>query len=82
MSEILKTEEGIFIPRELIPDFERVEVDASTPGVIIVRSKAESRQLDSVLERMDRRREAIFQRRGLLDDSASLIRQSREEELE
>jgi hypothetical protein len=40
VSEILKTEEGIFIPRELIPDFERAEVDASTPGVIIIRSKA------------------------------------------
>jgi hypothetical protein len=82
MSEILKTEEGIFIPRELIPDFEQVMVDTSRPGVITIRSKVESRHLDSVLERMDRRREAIFQRRGLLDDSTALIRQSREEELE
>jgi hypothetical protein len=82
MSEILKTEEGIFIPRELIPDFERAEVDASRPGVITIRSKAASRHLDSVLERMDRRRDVIFQRRGLLDDSTALIRQSREEELE
>jgi hypothetical protein len=82
MSEILKTEEGIFIPRELIPDFEQVMVDTSRPGVITIRSKAASRHLDSVLERMDRRRDAIFQRRGLLDDSTAFIRQSREEELE
>jgi len=81
MSEILKTEEGIFIPRQLIPDFEQVMVDTSRPGVIIIRSKAASRHLDSVLERMDRRREAILQRRGLLDDSTAFIRQSREEEL-
>jgi hypothetical protein len=82
MLEILKTDEGIFIPRTLIPDFERVEVDTSTPGAITIRSKAASRHSQTVLERMDRRREAIFQRRGLLDDSTILIRQSREEELE
>ena len=82
MSKIVKTEEGIFVPRDLIPDLKRVEVDTSTPGVIIIRSRTERRRLDGILEQMDRRREAIFQRRGLLDDSTVLISESREHELE
>lgn len=82
MLKIVKTEEGIFIPRDLIPDFKSVEVDTSTPGVIVIRSKTERRGLDSILQQIDRRREAIFQRRGLLDDSTALICESRERELE
>ncbi len=82
MSNIVKTEKGIFIPRDLIPDLKRVEVDTSTPGVIIIRSRTERRRLDGILKQMDRRREAIFQRRGLLDDSTALICESRERELE
>lgn len=41
-----------------------------------------SRYLAEVLRRIDHRREEIFQRRGNLDDSASLIREGREQELE
>lgn|GEM_PF-4423097 len=81
MADIRKTAEGIFIPRELIPDFERVEVDTSTPGAIIIRSKARPRALDEVLARIDRRREEIARRQGLLDESAVLIREGREQEL-
>jgi hypothetical protein len=81
MAEILKTETGIFIPRELIPDFERVEVDVSTTGEITIRSRAQRRALDEVLARIDRRREEISGRRGLLDDGAVLIGEGREQEL-
>ncbi|MEK7829799.1 MAG: antitoxin family protein [Acidobacteriota bacterium] len=41
-----------------------------------------SNQLSAVLERIDRRRSAIYQRCGQLSDSAELIREGREEELE
>ena len=81
MSKILKTEEGIFIPREVIEDFERVEVDESMPGVIVIRSMSRERNLDSVLARIDSRREMILKRRGLLGDSASIIREGRELEM-
>jgi hypothetical protein len=81
MAEILKTEAGIFIPRELIPDFDRAEVDVSTPGEITIRSAVQRRALDDVLARIDRRREEISCRRGLLDDSGALIREGREHEL-
>jgi hypothetical protein len=81
MAEILKTEAGIFIPRELIPDFERAEIDVSSPGEITIRSKGQRRALDELLARIDRRRENISRRRGLLEDSAALIREGRENEL-
>jgi hypothetical protein len=81
MAEILKTEAGIFIPRELIPDFERAEVDVSSPGEITIRSKGQRRALDELLKRIDRRREDISRRRGVLDDSVVLIREGRENEL-
>ncbi len=38
--------------------------------------------LDEILRRIDRRREEIFQRCGNLEDSAALIREGREQELE
>jgi predicted DNA-binding antitoxin AbrB/MazE fold protein len=41
-----------------------------------------SSYLAELLKRIDRRREAIFQRRGKLEDSAALIREGREQELE
>ena len=81
MAEVLRTAEGIFIPRELIGDFERAEVDLSTPGMVLIRSKGQGRVANGVLERIDHRREAILQRRGVLDDSAALIREGREREL-
>ena len=81
MSKILKTEAGIFIPREIIEDFERVEVDESMPGVIVIRSRSRERNLHSVLARIDSRREMILKRRGLLDNSASIIREGREREM-
>ena len=39
-------------------------------------------QLAEVLARIDRRREEIFRRHGNLEDSAALIREGREQELE
>ena len=81
MAEVLKTEAGIFIPRELISDFERAEVDVSNPGEITIRSNPPRRALDKLLARIDRRREEISKRRGLLDDGAELIREGREDEL-
>jgi predicted DNA-binding antitoxin AbrB/MazE fold protein len=38
--------------------------------------------LTEVLRRIDQRREEIFQRRGNLEDSTTLIREGREQELE
>lgn len=81
MAHIIKTTEGIFIPRELISNFEGAEVDASMPGLIVIRSRPRPRGLDEVLARIDRRRQEIAARRGLLDESAVLIRESREQEL-
>jgi predicted DNA-binding antitoxin AbrB/MazE fold protein len=37
---------------------------------------------EELLARIDRRREAIFQRRGALSDSNDLIREGRDQELE
>ncbi|MGH9802067.1 MAG: antitoxin family protein [Blastocatellia bacterium] len=45
-------------------------------------SQSGSNQLASILERIDRRRAAIYQRCGELEDSAVLIREGRERELE
>lgn len=39
-------------------------------------------QLATILERIDRRRAAVYQRCGELEDSAELIREGRERELE
>ncbi len=39
-------------------------------------------QLAAILERIDRRRAAIYQRCGELEDSTELIREGRERELE
>ena len=81
MAEILKTEAGIFIPRELIPDFERAEVVVSSPGEITIRSKVQRRASDELLARIDRRREDILRHRGVLEESVALIREGRENEL-
>jgi predicted DNA-binding antitoxin AbrB/MazE fold protein len=40
-----------------------------------------SNVLAELLKRIDRRREAIFQRHGNLEDSVALIREGREQEL-
>jgi hypothetical protein len=82
MSKILKTDQGIFIPRDFIKDFEGAEVDASVPGVIVIRSKTGNRPSEKLLNQIDRRRESILKRQGLLDDSVVLIRESREQEME
>ncbi len=78
MRQVIKTEDGIFIPKELIPGFERVEVDTSDPRVIVIRSPRRSRGLEAVLARIDQRREAIRRRRGVLSDSTLLIREDRD----
>jgi hypothetical protein len=38
MAQVQKSPEGLFIPRDLITDFEHVEVDTSHPHVIVIRS--------------------------------------------
>jgi predicted DNA-binding antitoxin AbrB/MazE fold protein len=45
-------------------------------------TQSEKNQLADILERIDRRRAAIYLRSGELEDSAELIREGREKELE
>lgn len=78
MSQIRKSSDGFFIPKELIADFEHAEVDTSHPHAIVIRSPARQQELTTLLTRIDQRREAIQVRRGLLNDSSVLIRQDRE----
>ena len=80
MSQVQKSPEGLFIPKDLIADFEHVEVDTSHPHAIVIRSPARAQALETLLERIDQRRDAIQARRGLLDDSSPLIREDRERE--
>ena len=80
MSQVEKSAEGLFIPKELIADFEHVEVDTSHPHAIVIRSPVHTQHLAALLTRIDRRREAIQARRGVLGDSSALIREDRERE--
>jgi|GraSoiStandDraft_10_1057309.scaffolds.fasta_scaffold1326656_1 hypothetical protein len=80
MAQVQKSPEGLFIPKDLIADFEDVEVDTSHPHAIVIRSRARTQHLATLLARIDQRREAIHARRGLLDDSSALIREDRERE--
>jgi hypothetical protein len=80
MAQVEKRIDGIFVPKELISDFEHVEVDTSHPHAIVIRSPVRQKELTALLSRIDRRREAIQARRGTLDDSSSLIREDRERE--
>ena len=80
MSQVQKSPEGLFIPKDLIADFEHVEVDTSHPHAIVIRSPARTQHLATLLARIDQRREAIQARRGLLDESSALIREDRERE--
>jgi hypothetical protein len=73
MSQVQKSPEGLFIPKELIADFEHVEVDTSHPHAIVIRPPAHAQPLATLLARIDQRRDAIQARRGLLDDSSALI---------
>lgn len=80
MSQVQKSPEGLFIPKDLIANFEHIEVDASYPHAIVIRSPAHTQHLATLLARIDQRREAIHARSGLLDDSDALIREDRERE--
>lgn len=80
MAEIQKSPDGLFIPKELIADFEHVEVDTSHPHAIVIRSPAHKKKLETLLKRIDKRREDILARQGILDDSSELIRKDRERE--
>lgn len=80
MAQVDKRIDGIFVPKELIADFEHVEVDTSHPHAIVIRSPARKKALTALLARIDQRREAIQARRGTLDDSSTLIREDRERE--
>jgi hypothetical protein len=80
MAEIRKSPDGLFIPRELIADFEHVEVDTSHPHAIVIRSSARKKELTTLLTRIDQRREAIKSRQGVLGNSSELIRKDRERE--
>jgi hypothetical protein len=80
MAQVQKSPEGLFIPKELIPDFEHVEIDTSHPHAIVIRSPARTQAVTTLLARIDQRRETIRARRGLLDESSALIREDRERE--
>jgi len=80
MSQVQKSPDGLFIHKDLIADFEHVEVDTSHPHAIVIRSRARTEHLATLLARIDQRREAIQARRGLLDESSALIREDRERE--
>ena len=80
MAEVQKSPDGLFIPKELIADFDQVEVDTSHPHAIVIRSSAYKKELTTLLTRIDQRREAIGIRQGVLGDSSSLMRQDRERE--
>ena len=80
MAQVEKRIDGIFVPKELIADFEHVEVDTSHPHAIVIRSPACKKELTALLARIDQRREAIQARRGTRGDSSSLIREDRERE--
>jgi len=56
----------------------RLTIEPETPGA----NGSEVRFSAELLARIDQRRAAIFQRRGVLTDSAELIREGREQELE
>jgi hypothetical protein len=80
MSQIQKSPDGLFIPTELIADFEHVEVNTSHSHAIVIRSPARQQKLAVLLVRTEQRRDAIHARRGLLEDSSPLIRADRERE--
>jgi len=80
MAEVKKSSEGLFIPKELIEDFENAEVDTSHPHAIMIRSPTRKKQLTTLLTRIDQRREAIEARQGVLGESSSFIREDRERE--
>ena len=74
MRQVYKTADGIFISKELIADFEHVEVDTSRPYEIIIRSPLQGRGLVTLLARIDQRREEIRKRCGSLMPLAQLSR--------
>jgi len=73
MSQVRKSPDGFFIPKERIANFEHAEVDTSHPHAIVIRSPAHKKELTALLTRIDQRREAIQARRGFLDDRSVLI---------
>ena len=80
MAQVQKSPEGLFIPKELIADFEHVEVDTSHPHALVIRSPVRKQALATLLALIDQRRDAIRARRGLLDDSSAVIHEDRERE--
>ena len=80
MAQVQKSPEGLIIPKELIADFEHVEVDTSHPHALVIRSPVRKQALATLLTLIDQRRDAIRARRGLLDDSSALIHEDRERE--
>ena len=80
MAQVQKSPEGLFIPKDLIADFEHVEVDMSHPYAIVIHSPAHTQHLTTLLARIDQRREAVHARCGLLDESSVLIREDQERE--
>lgn len=64
-------------PLPALPDGARVRLTIEPEPVA-----ASLRFPSELLARIDRRREAVFQRRGALSDSNDLIREGREQELE
>lgn len=76
-------EAGALKPLSPLPDLpEHARVRLTIEPAAGAASWRSARFPAELLTRIDRRREAIFQRRGLLSDSADLIREGRDEELE
>ncbi len=59
MAQVEKRLDGIFVPKELIADFEHAEVDTSHPHAIVIRSSARKKESTALLARIDKRRVAI-----------------------
>ena len=77
MAQVEKRLDGIFVPKELIADFEHAEVDTSHPHAIVIRSSARKKESTALLARIDKRRVAIQARRGTRDDSSAAPRRRR-----
>lgn len=80
-------EAGMLKPLEPLPELRehsrvRVTIEPQEAASSKPVGNVPDHNLVALLERMDRRRIEIFQRGGELEDSAALIREGREKELE
>lgn len=82
MQTIEKTDRGILIPNELLTECEidpdTLEVETTRGQVILKQGRRAKQAREALMERMDQRSEAIYQRVGLVGESSHLIREDRE----